>query len=111
MRLAIPLCILLLSASPSAASATPRRPAADAAGLRGEVSTDAPADAPSAAAAKQRKPATASLATSPPADSGQCRLACAHTYYQCLSGDDAERCPQEWTLCLAACSRQAAGLR
>ncbi len=116
MRLATALALLLLIAASSAGSASPRRPAVDAAGLRGEVSTSDPAAASStvttpATKLRQTAPPTAPLATPLPADDGQCRLSCAHTYYRCLSGDYAERCPQDWTLCLAGCSRAGAGLR
>ena len=114
MRLAIPLCVLLLIAASSVGAAA-RKPAADAAGLRGAVSLSDPAIAPAApgVVAKPRKtaPAPPTLATPLPADDGQCRLTCAHTYYRCLSGDYAERCPQDWTLCLAGCGRAGAGLR
>jgi hypothetical protein len=40
-----------------------------------------------------------------PADVGQCRQACAHTYYFCLAGQDAESCPESWTSCLTACNQ------
>lgn len=40
-----------------------------------------------------------------PPDTSECRQACAHAYYFCLAGDEADSCPGPWTSCLADCSR------
>ena len=109
MRVAAILLVLLSIAGASVGAATPRQ-----AGLRGPVSTDGtagPAPTAVAAAAKPRKAAATPLASPAPADDGQCRRTCAHSYYRCLAGDYAEQCPQAWTLCHADCERAAAGLR
>ena len=115
MRVAIVLFSILLAVG--AGAATRRAAPADAAGLRGSVSTgDKGAPAPVGAtttAARLRKtpPPVPALASPLPLDDGQCRRTCAHTYYRCLAGDYAEQCPQAWTLCLADCARATAGLR
>ena len=117
MRAAATLLIVLLAVTAGADAATRRPSPVDTAGLRGPVSAgDAGAAAPTGAATaavKLRKAVAASppLASPLPADDGQCRQECAHTYYRCLSGDYAERCPQAWTLCLADCARAVADLR
>jgi hypothetical protein len=35
---------------------------------------------------------------------GQCRIACAQSYYFCLAGDDAETCAPSWGQCLSTCT-------
>jgi hypothetical protein len=47
----------------------------------------------------------ASNASAIPAGPGQCRAACAHSYYFCLSGQDADSCAQTWSSCLTDCAR------
>lgn len=44
----------------------------------------------------------APLSSSPQA--GQCRLACAQTYYFCLAGDAPDECPAAWTQCRVGCN-------
>ena len=116
MRAATILLVLLVATGASAAAR--RAPPVDGAGLRGSVSAGDPSSPTSAAgvttgAAKLRRAAAAAppLASPFPADDGQCRLTCAHSYYRCLAGDFAEQCPQAWTLCLAGCARASSGLR
>ena len=88
----------------------------EAAGLRGaQPVSDSPA--PTAAPAGQPLPPPirskaplaffAANAQPPPPDLGQCRQACAHTYYFCLAGEDAASCPQNWTNCRSDCSRNS----
>jgi hypothetical protein len=43
-----------------------------------------------------------------PPDASQCRQACAHAYYFCLAGGEADSCPGPWTSCLSDCSRGVA---
>jgi len=44
------------------------------------------------------------LASSRPGgDAGQCRAACARSYYFCKAGDD-DICPSQWAQCNARCS-------
>ncbi len=94
------LAVLLVGAAPAQPpkASQPTPPATNA--LRGAQAANAPAP-----------PLAASLASADasaiPADSDQCRAACAHTYYFCLAGEDAPSCPQNWTSCLADCSRPA----
>ena len=48
---------------------------------------------------------TSSLATAAAKpDVGQCRTACAHTYYFCLSGSINIDCADSWSQCLTDCS-------
>ena len=90
------------------------------AGLRGSTSARASAATPTSGAAVTqtstlKTPAPMSMIPSdalsdentPVGDPGleQCRRSCAETYYFCLSGDGADDCPQNWTSCLADCSR------
>lgn len=44
------------------------------------------------------------------AEPGQCRIACAQTYYFCAGGDSADECAPAWAQCRAACE-PAAGWR
>jgi len=117
MRAVSTLLIALLAIAAGAGAATRRPSQVGAAGLRGPVSVgDSSTVAPTSAGtatAKLRKTvaATPPLASPLPADDGQCRQECAHTYYRCLAGDYAERCPQAWTICLAGCGRAATALR
>ncbi|ALL12426.1 hypothetical protein [Caulobacter henricii] len=44
------------------------------------------------------------LASSRPGgDAGQCRAACARSYYFCKAGDD-DICPSQWAQCTARCT-------
>ncbi|HEX4179905.1 MAG TPA: hypothetical protein VHY32_03870 [Caulobacteraceae bacterium] len=43
------------------------------------------------------------IATAKPGE-GQCRTACAHAYYFCLSGGTSTDCPDTWGQCLSGCS-------
>jgi hypothetical protein len=99
--------------------------AAVAVGLIGAAPAQPPAPAKPVAASGLRgaqtaktatKPAQIASTTPPPppgdastfsTDPGQCREACAHTYYFCLAGEDAPSCPQNWSSCLIACNRPA----
>ena len=112
---AVAILLVVLFAT-SAAAAPQRAPAVDAAGLRGPVPAGDPGagtSSPTTAAARLRKTVAPPqpIVSTLPADGGQCRQACAHTYYRCLAGDYAEQCPQAWTLCRADCVRAGGGLR
>jgi len=37
------------------------------------------------------------------AQAGQCRLACAQTYYFCLASEAPDDCPSAWTQCRVGC--------
>jgi hypothetical protein len=111
MRPTIALFALLILAAPSAQAAARKPPPSVAsAGLRG---SETPGDG--VAAAPPAKPAPARLLSPTPRaslavngalhDSGECRLACAHSYYRCAPTQAADNCPVLWTLCLAACAR------
>jgi hypothetical protein len=97
------LAVLLVGAAPVQQPTVVN--AAKASGLRGAqaanvAKTPAPAPAPILNASLPTSDASAA-----PADPGQCRISCAHTYYFCLAGQDAPSCPQNWTSCLNDCSR------
>jgi hypothetical protein len=77
---------------------------ATASGLRGAQGAN-PAKPPPLPAPILAANLPASDISAIPADPGQCRLSCAHSYYFCLSGQDAAFCPQSWTSCLNDCSR------
>jgi len=77
---------------------------AAASGLRGAQGAN-PAKPPPLPAPILAASLPASAVSAIPADPGQCRLSCAHSYYFCLSGQDAAFCPQSWTSCLGDCSR------
>jgi hypothetical protein len=106
-RIGFSLCfaaaaVMLLGVAPAKRPrpVIPAKPAA-AKGLRGPQ----PAKPANAAAPGPNASLPAPNASALPTDPGQCRAACAHTYYFCLSGDDAPSCPQNWTSCLTACNR------
>jgi hypothetical protein len=89
--------------------APPSTPAAS--GLRGSQplasapakgAASRPAIAPPMALALRQSQASPGVSSD---GGGQCRLTCAHSYYFCLSGEDAPSCPGSWTSCLADCSR------
>jgi hypothetical protein len=97
--------VVLIGAAPAQPPA-PAKPVA-ARGLRGARTAKAPAK-------PSTKPAPAQIASATPppgdistfsTDPGQCREACAHTYYFCLAGEDAPSCPQNWSSCLITCNR------
>lgn len=48
-------------------------------------------------------PVLAPLARPAPIDGGQCRLACARSYYFCLASDSADECPSAWGQCRSRC--------
>jgi hypothetical protein len=106
-RIGFSLCfaaaaVMLLGATPTKhpRPVIPPKPAA-AKGLRGSE----PAKPVNAAALGSSASPPAPNASAVPTDPGQCRVTCAHTYYFCLSGDDAPSCPQNWSSCLDACNR------
>ena len=104
-RLCLAACAVLLLGAAAHQRPAPAKPAV-ASGLRGAQGAK-PAKAAPIAAPLLRASLPTSDASALPADPGQCRAACAHTYYFCLAGDDAPSCPQNWTSCLAGCSRPA----
>ena len=77
-----------------------------ASGLRGAQAAN-PAKAPRLAAPIAAASLPASGVPAIAADPGQCRLACAHRYYFCLSAQDPAYCPQSWTSCLNDCGGEA----
>jgi hypothetical protein len=83
----------------------PAKPVA-ASGLRGALGAK-PAKPPAAAAPITAASLPASNVSAIAADPGQCRLACAHRYYFCLSAQDPAYCPQSWTSCLNDCGGDA----
>ena len=103
-RLCLAACAMLLAGAVQIPKPAPPKPAAAASGLRGEQGAK-PAKAAPIVSPLLRASLPASDASVLPTDPGQCRAACAHTYYFCLSGDDAPSCPQNWTACLASCNR------
>ena len=115
-RLAL-LMILFAWSAPGvtpASAAEARKPPAPvavkpetSAGLRGPMSVDRnkPAKAPPLASAIP--PGAGLVTSSAGGDPAQCRLACAHSYYFCLAGENADACSGNWTQCLTACSRPA----
>ena len=90
--------------------------------LRGSTAPDAPAPVvrkpaptlappglasapPPAGFSPAPQASTSSLATAAAKpDVGQCRTACAHTYYFCLSGSINIDCADSWSRCLIDCS-------
>jgi DMSO/TMAO reductase YedYZ molybdopterin-dependent catalytic subunit len=120
MRPSAPLLALLaavalaLAAGPAAAATRGAEagdaPAPKRAMLRGPQSAAPthPAAAPAKAPPLPLSAPIQSLASRVPADAGQCRLACAQTYYFCLADAGPETCPDGWTRCLAGCSRASA---
>jgi hypothetical protein len=62
--------------------------------------------APALAAAETTLPALM-RAPPPQADSSQCSMACAQTYYFCLSGDEPGACGAGWSQCRSTCSPSA----
>jgi len=98
------LAVALIGAAPAQPPA-PAKPTA-ANGMRGAqtVKTSAKPAAAPAKVASTTPPAIGDVSTFS-TDPGQCREACAHTYYFCLAGDDAPSCPQNWSSCLITCNR------
>jgi hypothetical protein len=96
-------CAVLLVGAAPVQRLTPTK-SATASGLRGAQGAK-PAKAAPIVSPLLRASLPASADRAPAADPGQCHAACAHTYYFCLSGDDAPSCPQNWTACLASCNR------
>ena len=106
-RIGFSLCfaaaaVMLLGVAPAKPPhpVIPLKPAA-AKGLRGSQ----PAKPAKVAALGPNASLPASNASALPADPGQCRVTCAHTYYFCLAGEDAPSCPQNWSSCLITCNR------
>ena len=96
------LAVLCYAVLAIAAPAWAAKPAAE---------TAASANADAAKPKPKPKPAQ-SLIPRPPvrvglepvaADTDSCRQTCARKYYFCLSGGDADICPEDWTLCRSRC--------
>ena len=107
------LCVLIAGPALAAPSASLRVVSASPTGLRGAeaapaVTTPAPAPAPPPPI-QSKAPLAFFAANAQPAarDAGECRQACARTYYFCLAGGDEPSCPQEWTSCRSDCSRDS----
>ncbi len=65
----------------------------------------APKRAPPAAVVPQTalQPLIPLASSRPGGDAGQCRAACARSYYFCTAGGD-EICPSQWAQCNARCT-------
>jgi hypothetical protein len=96
---------------------TPAQPSARALELRGAANPDplAPLPAPPDPLADQTQVAAAAdlLGGAPPISSpagqsqvqmGQCRQACARSYYFCLSADVSGNCASNWNQCRSDCN-------
>ena len=90
----------------------PAPPAAESPSLRGPVSPDQSQDQSQGQPSKPPPPPSAALmstlsplpaAATTRSDPLQCRQTCAHSYYFCLAGQDADVCPQTWGECVATC--------
>ncbi|HEX4196589.1 MAG TPA: hypothetical protein VHZ26_04030 [Caulobacteraceae bacterium] len=103
------LAAALIGAAPAEQPTAPARPAAKV--VRGGQGGRNPQNAQSGKTAKPTAtlaplaPAASPLSDASAADPGQCRMACDHSYYFCLSGQDAESCPETWTSCRTGCER------
>jgi hypothetical protein len=112
------LFLSLLVAAPAAAQEKRAKPTtvirpSPLAGLRSAAAPEALAartgrtlTAPPPLASPVATPiATLPLPFTPQAsEPGQCRMACAQSYYFCLAGDDAETCAPSWGQCLSSCT-------
>jgi hypothetical protein len=125
MRRFAPLLLLLALASPAGAQQkriTIPTPTAAQAGLRG-ADTPAPTTDAEATNSKAAQVPTPQADTGPPAGlaftrplsptssagpggrtAGQCRTACAQSYYFCLADEDEQSCNPRWARCVAGCS-------
>jgi hypothetical protein len=125
MRIGLLLASLaLLAASAPAVRAAPEEPKARPAAraklptnLRGTQTPSSPPPAapklappplaalagPAGSTARSILPSAAPIASAKP-DLGQCRTACAHTYYFCLSSPGGGDCSDTWGQCLSQCS-------
>jgi len=111
------LCVLIAGPALAAPSGSLRvvSQSPNAAGLRGVQSPSTVAAAQVTAPAplpppiQSKAPLSFFAADAQPAarGAGECRQACAHSYYFCLAGGDAPSCPQEWTSCRSDCSRDS----
>ncbi|HEY3695720.1 hypothetical protein [Phenylobacterium sp.] len=90
------LLLALLAAAPAAAQEKHGRmrviPPSPLSALRGAAAPATPISTPP-------QPLTPQAG-----DPGQCRIACARSYYFCLAGDDAETCAPSWGQCRGACT-------
>ena len=106
---ALALVCLVLSGAADAATqpAWPPTPKPPAEGMRSLLEA-APTPAPLSA----YTPAVSFIGDSAlgQMDASQCRQSCAHTYFFCLSTEGAGDCPENWTSCLASCSRSSGPL-
>ena len=109
------LCLLIAGPALAAPSGSLHVVASssDAAGLRGaqpasSVSTaTTPQPLPPPIQSKAPLAFFAAAGQPAPRDAGECRQACARSYYFCLAGDYAASCPQEWTSCRSDCNRDS----
>lgn len=96
------LCLAALAIAAPGAPAWAAKPPADAAaGANADASRPKPKPKP-AQSLIARPPARVGLEPVA-ADTDSCRQTCARKYYFCLSGGDADICPQDWTLCRSRC--------
>jgi hypothetical protein len=111
------LCVLIAGPALAAPTASLRVVKSSPAGLRGAQSASTaaaqavtpPALPPLPPPIQSKAPLSFFAAAAQPAarGAGECRQACAHSYYFCLAGGDAPSCPQEWTSCRSDCSRDS----
>jgi hypothetical protein len=113
------LCVLIAGPALAAAPVSLRvvKTSPDAAGLRGAQSASTaaspaaatPASTPLPPSIQSKAPLSFYAASAQPAPrvAGECRQACAHSYYFCLAGGDAPSCPQQWTSCRSDCNRDS----
>jgi hypothetical protein len=101
--------VMLIGAAPGKRQQVviPPKPAAakPARQTRPTSSAPTPQFLPNTAASLSGTALAASDASAIPPGPRQCRAGCAHSYYFCLSGSDADSCPQTWSSCLTDCSR------
>jgi hypothetical protein len=112
-RIGFCLCLAALAAALIAA-APAEQPTAPARPVQGGSRVGQAAPTKSAQSSRTAKPAAAPAPLTPAAsavsgaaaaDPGQCRTTCDHSYYFCLSGQDADSCPETWTSCRTGCNR------
>lgn len=78
---------------------------ASPAGARQSAKPKAKAPPPAAVIVPQTalQPLIPLASSRPGGDAGQCRSACARSYYFCKAGDD-DICPSQWAQCNARCT-------
>ncbi len=109
MRLSF-LVLVCLLASGAAEAVTPAGAGASADDLRGPVAAQPLQPAPTPLDSHLPNASFAGDSALGQTDAGQCRLACARTYYFCLASEGATGCPENWSQCASSCARGPAPL-